>query len=137
MAGADFFDITIHGLRRAWRAPEMLERPGGDRDDARPGLADDRQPQRAAAEPAVLSITQIHSGSAYNVIPGDANLCGTVRGFLRPGPRADPRTHRAISAGMAAAFDVEIVADVRDTFGVRSSPQRPAVLSACMASIHE
>ena len=29
----------------------------------------------------VLSVTQIHSGSAYNVIPGEAVISGTVRMF--------------------------------------------------------
>lgn len=32
-------------------------------------------------EPAVISVTQIHTGSAYNVIPNDAVLRGTVRTF--------------------------------------------------------
>ena len=32
---------------------------------------------------AVVSITQIHAGSAYNVIPAEAKLCGTVRCLLR------------------------------------------------------
>src|SRR5690606_4952145 len=36
---------------------------------------------RNPLEPAVLSITQIHSGSADNVIPNDATLRGTVRTF--------------------------------------------------------
>ena len=67
---------------------------------------------------AVLSITQIHSGSAYNVIPGDAKLCGTVRAF-DDGVRALIRERmRAICAGMAAAFQCEINADIRDTFSV-------------------
>jgi metal-dependent amidase/aminoacylase/carboxypeptidase family protein len=30
---------------------------------------------------AVVSITQLHAGSAYNVIPDDAHLAGTIRGF--------------------------------------------------------
>jgi hippurate hydrolase len=70
------------------------------------------------AESAVLSITQIHSGSAYNVIPGDAHLCGTVRAFSDSVRALIRQRIKAICAGMAAAFDVEIIADVRDTFGV-------------------
>jgi amidohydrolase len=68
--------------------------------------------------PAVLSVTQIHAGSAYNVIPGQAKLCGTVRAF-DDGVRALIRERmRAICAGMAAAFSCEINADIRDTFSV-------------------
>ena len=66
----------------------------------------------------MLSITQIHAGSAYNVIPGDAKLCGTVRAF-DDGVRALIRERmRAICAGIAATFQCEITADIRDTFSV-------------------
>jgi metal-dependent amidase/aminoacylase/carboxypeptidase family protein len=65
-----------------------------------------------------LSITQIHSGSAYNVIPGEAKLCGTVRAFSDEVRAMIRGRIREICAGMASAFQVEITADVRDTFGV-------------------
>jgi amidohydrolase len=67
---------------------------------------------------AVLSITQIHAGSAYNVIPGDAWLCGTVRAFSDEARALIRERMRELCAGIAAAFDVEIEADIRDTFGV-------------------
>ena len=35
----------------------------------------------APTDAAVLSITQIHAGSAYNVIPETATLAGTIRYF--------------------------------------------------------
>jgi len=67
---------------------------------------------------AVLSVTQIHAGSANNVIPGDARLGGTVRAF-DDGVRALIRERmRAICAGIAATFQCEITADIRDTFSV-------------------
>jgi hippurate hydrolase len=66
----------------------------------------------------VLSITQIHAGSAYNVIPGEAKLCGTVRAFSDEVRALIRERMHAISAGIASAFQVEIVADIRDTFGV-------------------
>jgi hippurate hydrolase len=66
----------------------------------------------------VLSITQIHAGSAYNVIPGEAKLAGTVRGFSDSMRAMVRERMRAICAGMAAAFEVEIDADIRDIFSV-------------------
>src|SRR3977135_3958833 len=69
-------------------------------------------------EPAVLSITQIHAGSAYNVIPGEAKLCGTVRAFSDEVGSLIGERLRAICAGIASAFQAEIVADIRDTFSV-------------------
>src|ERR1700724_2074823 len=67
---------------------------------------------------AVLSITQIHAGSAYNVIPGEAKLCGTVRAFSDEVRALIRERMRAICAGIAATFQVEITADIRDTFSV-------------------
>src|SRR5438045_5879229 len=67
---------------------------------------------------AVLSITQIHAGSAYNVIPGEAKLCGTVRAFSDEVRSMIRERMRALCAGIASAFDVEITADIRDTFSV-------------------
>jgi metal-dependent amidase/aminoacylase/carboxypeptidase family protein len=37
-----------------------------------------------ATHPAVVSVTAFHAGSAYNVIPGQAELRGTFRYFDRP-----------------------------------------------------
>ena len=88
MAGADFFDITIHRLRRARRDAGAVQGSRRDRDDARTGAADHRQPQCQPVRAAVLSITQIHAGSAYNVIPGEAKLCRHRPRLLRRGPRA-------------------------------------------------
>jgi amidohydrolase len=69
-------------------------------------------------EPAVLSITQIHAGSAYNVIPGEAKLAGTVRAFSDD-VRAQIRERmRSLCAGIAAGFEVEISVDIRDIFSV-------------------
>ena len=67
---------------------------------------------------AVVSITQIHAGSAYNVIPGEARLCGTVRAFSDEVRALIRERMRTICAGVAAAFQVEIEADIRDAFGV-------------------
>jgi hippurate hydrolase len=72
---------------------------------------------------AVLSITQIHAGSAYNVIPGEARLCGTVRAFSDEVRALIRERMRAICAGIASAFAVEISADIRDTFSVLVNQQ--------------
>src|SRR5439155_24951929 len=60
----------------------------------------------------------IHAGSAYNVIPGEAKLCGTVRAFSDEVRALIRERMRAICAGIASAFQVEIVADIRDAFSV-------------------
>ena len=66
----------------------------------------------------MLSVTQIHAGSAYNVIPGEAKLCGTVRAFSDEVRALIRERMRALCAGMAAAYQVEIIVDIRDIFSV-------------------
>ena len=57
---------------------------------------------------AVLSITQIHAGSATNVIPDEAILIGTVRTFTGPVLDLIERRMREIAEHTAAAFDAEV-----------------------------
>ena len=59
-------------------------------------------------EPAVLSLTQIHSGSATNVIPDDAKLIGTVRTFSTEVLDLIEARMEKIAISTAAAFDAEV-----------------------------
>lgn len=56
----------------------------------------------------VVSVTQIHAGSADNIVPEGAYLCGTVRSFL-------PRVRDLVQARMA-----EIVAGTASAFEVKA-----------------
>lgn len=63
---------------------------------------------KSPLDPAVLSITQIHAGSATNVIPDNASLVGTVRTFdLKVLDLIESRM-RAIAEHTAAAFDATV-----------------------------
>jgi amidohydrolase len=57
---------------------------------------------------AVLSITQIHAGSATNVIPDEAVLSGTVRTFSTDVLDLVERRMQEIAAGVAAAFNASV-----------------------------
>ncbi|MFC3109175.1 M20 aminoacylase family protein [Undibacterium arcticum] len=57
---------------------------------------------------AVLSVTQIHAGSATNVIPDDASLIGTVRTFSVPVLDMIEQRMREIAQHTAAAFGAEL-----------------------------
>ena len=118
MAGADFFDITIQGYGAHGAMPERSKDAVVIATTLAQALQTIVSRNVDPLQAAVLSITQIHSGSAYNVIPGDARLCGTVRAF-DDGVRALIRERmRAICAGIAATFQAEITTDIRDTFSV-------------------
>jgi amidohydrolase len=57
---------------------------------------------------AVLSITQIHAGSATNVIPDEAVLVGTVRTFSSDVLDLVERRMNEIAAAVAAGFNASI-----------------------------
>ena len=83
----------------------------------------------------VLSVTQIHSGSAYNIIPEEATLCGTMRAFSDELREMVRGRMRAIVAGIAAAFEVEIDIDMRNIFSVLENHEaQPRLAEAIPAS---
>jgi amidohydrolase len=63
---------------------------------------------RNPLDAAVLSITQIHAGSATNVIPDEATLTGTVRTFTLPVLDLIEERMRRIAEHTAEAFDAQI-----------------------------
>ncbi len=64
-----------------------------------------------SAHNAVVSITQVHSGSTWNVIPDSARLEGTVRTFNQDTRELIERRLRQVLTGIAAAFDTDISLD--------------------------
>lgn len=118
MAGADFFDIRIRGKGSHGAQPEHSKDPiivATQLVSALQSIVSRNvDPQKAA----VLSVTQIHSGSAYNVVPEEATICGTVRYLDRAVNDLIRERMQAIVAGMAASFEVEIELDIRNVFDV-------------------
>jgi amidohydrolase len=118
MAGADFFDIKVTGRGSHGAMPHM----GRDPIVVAMSLANALQTivSRNAdpREAAVLSITQIHAGSAYNVIPEEAVLAGTIRTFSPEIGALVRDRMREIAAGTAASFGVTIDVDIRNIFDV-------------------
>jgi amidohydrolase len=118
MAAADFFDIRIKGQGAHGAHPDQ------SRDPAVIAMTLGQAMQTIVSRNAdplkamVVSITKIHTGSAYNVIPDTAHLAGTIRTF-DGAMRELARTRiRELAAGIAAAFDATIDVDIRDIFSV-------------------
>ncbi|MBR0873056.1 amidohydrolase [Bradyrhizobium tropiciagri] len=118
MAAADFFDIRIQGYGAHGAMPER------SKDAVLIAMTLGQALQSIVSrnvdplQAAVLSITQIHSGSAYNVIPGEAWMCGTVRCFSDEVRALIRKRMREIAAGFATAYDAEISVEIRDGFSV-------------------
>ncbi|MGY2886493.1 amidohydrolase [Bradyrhizobium sp. USDA 4524] len=118
MAAADFFDIRIQGYGAHGAMPERSKDAVVIAMTLGQALQSIVSRNVDPLQAAVLSITQIHSGSAYNVIPGEAWMCGTVRCFSDEIRELIRKRMREISAGFAAAYDAEISVEIRDGFSV-------------------
>ena len=103
MAAFSVFDIEILGKGGHGAMPEQSD--GVIAAAGRTAAALQEIPARALSplEPGVVSVTQIHSGSAYNVCPDRAVLSGTCRWF---GPEAgdiiEERVRRVATSEAAA-----------------------------------
>lgn len=118
MAGADFFDIKITGYGSHGAMPEKSKDPVVIAMTLGQAIQSIVSRNVDPLQSAVISITQIHAGSAYNVIPGEAWLAGTVRAFSDDVRNQIRHRMKALAAGIAAAFEVEISVDMRDIFSV-------------------
>ena len=118
MAGAAFFDIHIKGRG------SHAARPSDSKDALiiASSLATELQTILSRNIPAqevlVLSVTQIHSGAAKNVVPETAAQAGTVRYFSDEMYKLAADRMKAICDGMAVMHDVEITLDLRNVFDV-------------------
>ncbi|AHV91542.1 M20 aminoacylase family protein [Bordetella holmesii] len=81
MASSNRWDIVIKGLGGHAAQPHVAVDPIVIASEMVQALQTVISRGRNPLDPAVLSITQIHAGDAYNVIPGEAVLRGTVRTY--------------------------------------------------------
>jgi amidohydrolase len=108
MASSNTFKITINGKGCHGGMPHM----GVDPVMAAVQMAQSLQTiitrNRDPIDPAVISITQIHAGSADNVVPTEAILRGTVRTFTLETLDLIERRMEEISRHTAAAMSCEV-----------------------------
>lgn len=133
MAGADFFDITVTGFGAHGAMPEQSRDPVVIAMNLGQALQSIVSRNVDPLQSAVLSITKIHAGSAYNVIPNEAVLSGTVRAFSDKVRHMIRDRMKTIAAGMAHAFHVEIKVDIRDIFSVLVNSEEHARVVADVA----
>ena len=118
MAGAAFFDIIVTGLGSHAAMPHQ------SRDPVMIAAALVGQIQTivsrnvAPLETCVLSVTQIHAGRAYNVVPEVATLAGTLRYFEDEVYQIATQRLQALCDGFGTAFGVKVALELRPLFTV-------------------
>ncbi len=116
MAGGGLFDIHIKGKGAHGARPESGIDPvviGGHIITA---LQTVISRTLAPIDSGVISITQMHAGDAYNVIPETAVLRGTVRAFRKEVMATIKEKIERIASGIAHTLGGEAKADVRIVF---------------------
>jgi amidohydrolase len=110
MASVDEFEISVVGRGGHAASPHQTVDPvlvSAHLVTALQGLISRR---RNPFEEAVLSVTQVNAGHAFNVIPGHAELRGTVRTFggkfYDEAPTLIEETARGITAAFGASVEV-------------------------------
>ena len=118
MAGASFFDIVIEGTGSHAAMPHQSRDPIVIATQLVQQLQTIVSRNTPPLRPAVLSVTQIHAGAAYNVVPDSATLAGTIRYFDDAVIAMIEERMRAVCAGIATGFGVEVRVDIRNVFDV-------------------
>jgi amidohydrolase len=116
MAGGAYFDIAVTGRGAHGARPEAGIDPVVTASHIAIALQTIVARNVRPIDTAVLSVTQIHAGEAYNVIPERAVLRGTARCFSRETMTLLGDTMGRIAAGVAAAFGASAELDFRPIF---------------------
>ena len=104
MASVDEFEITILGRGGHAAAPHQTVDPVLTAAHVVTGLQSLVARRRNPLEEGVVSVTQINAGHAFNVIPGRADLRGTVRTFGGRFWDDAPTLIEETAQGIAGAF---------------------------------
>ena len=116
MAGGGFFDINITGKGAHGARPEESIDPVLVACHLGTALQSIVARNISPRETAVVSVTRILSGDAYNVIPQTATMGGTVRAMRRETLIQVEQAMRRIANGVAAGFGAMVDVDFRLIF---------------------
>ncbi|MCH2164987.1 MAG: amidohydrolase [Marinovum sp.] len=83
---------------------------------------------------AVITVTQIHGGSAINVIPEMASFCGTMRTLTPEARTLTEMRLREVISGVAAAYGVEVEIKIEHGYPPTVNHADQAVFAAGVAA---
>ena len=116
MAGAAFFDIDIKGVGSHGARPENSIDPVVVASHIVTAIQSIVARNAKPTDTLVISVTKIHSGDAYNVIPQTAKLGGTVRCFSNEAMQLAEDRIGKVAAGVAESFGATATLDFRRIF---------------------
>jgi hippurate hydrolase len=118
MAGADFFDIRIKGRGGHAALPDTTIDPVIVMNTLIQSLQTIVSRNVSPIASAVISVTKITAGAAYNVIPDVVEFGGTIRALDEKTRGLVREQMRQASRGCEVLYGVEIDVNIRDVFSV-------------------
>jgi amidohydrolase len=103
MASADTFDIRLAGRQAHAAMPNTAVDPIVTGAHIVTALQTIASRETSPLDSIVVTVTQFHAGTAYNIIPGAAELKGTVRTLSDAVRRTAPARMERIVAGISSA----------------------------------
>ncbi|KMW57565.1 Hippurate hydrolase [Candidatus Rhodobacter oscarellae] len=134
MAAADEYAVVVRGVggHAAW--------PHEAVDPIPPALAMMQAIQTITSrnlrpsDELVVSVNQIQTGTATNIIPAEVNFSGTIRTFSKPVQEMTFQRLREIVAGHAAAFGVEAEIEIEVGYPATVNHVRETAFAAGVAA---
>lgn len=118
MAGASFFDIHVQGKGSHAAMPQNSRDPVIIASALVSQIQTIVSRNVAPIDACVISVTQINSGSAYNIVPDTATLAGTIRYFKDEVCEMAETRMAELCEGMGKAYGCEITLKTRNIFNV-------------------
>ncbi len=113
MASADTFDISIIGRGAHAAMPHLSVDPIVVGANIVTALQTIVSRETSPVDSVVVSVTQFHAGSAHNIIPGRAELKGTVRCLTSELRQIMPERLERVVAGTCSALNAEYTLNYR------------------------
>jgi amidohydrolase len=136
MAGGAFFDIAVKGRGAHGARPEAGVDPVLTASHITAALQSIVARNVRPVDTVVVSVTRIHGGDAYNVIPESASLGGTVRCFSKETMALVEDRMRRIADGVAVGFGAAAALDFRYLFPpLVNHADETAFIADCAADI--
>ena len=138
-AGGAFFDITITGRGAHGARPELSVDPVLVAGHIITALQSIVARNVSPADTAVLSVTRVVAGDAYNVIPQTAKMSGTARAFKAATMQLIEQGIRRIAKGVAEGFRAEAEVDFRVIFAplINAEAETDVLADAAAAVVGE
>ncbi|MEO0357172.1 MAG: amidohydrolase, partial [Pseudomonadota bacterium] len=116
MAAVDTFEVTITGQGGHGAYPHQTVDPIPAALSLGQSIPTIISRNVSAAESAVISLTEIHTGTAENIVPETVQMGGTIRTFSEPVRALIRDRMTALGQGTASSFGVQVDMDLIESY---------------------